>query len=214
MDYTDVQIPGSVACVVGGLPSFCGVVSNAGKARMQGFELESRLRLGGLTLAGSLGYIDAKYLSYITNIASTPTDVAKFRKVQNTPAWSGNFNARYDMAMGEGEVSVGAGVSFKSKTYQFEVPNPYLDQPSYALVDASLIYTAPNKRWTLGVFGKNLTNKKYKTSGYTFMAANATTGDLITATNGNLISSLGREGTLTAFYGNPRQVFVTATVNF
>ena len=37
MDYTDVQIPGSVACTIGGLPSFCGVVSNAGKARMQGF---------------------------------------------------------------------------------------------------------------------------------------------------------------------------------
>ena len=213
MDYTDVQIPGSVACTVSGLPSFCGVVSNAGKARMQGFELESRLRLGGLTLAGSLGYIDAKYLTYITNIANTPTDVAKFRKVQNTPAWTGNVNARYDMALGEGEVGIGAGVSFKSKTYQFEVPNPYLDQPSYALVDASLIYTAPNKRWTLGVFGKNLTNKKYKTSGYTFMAANATTGDLLTS-GGNLIPSLGREGTLTTFYGNPRQVFVTATVNF
>ena len=214
MDYTDVQIPGSVACTVGGLPSFCGVVSNAGKARMQGFELESRLRMGGLTLSGSLGYIDAKYLKYITNIANTPTDVAKFRKVQNTPAWTGNVNARYDVALGEGEVGVGAGVSWKSKTYQFEIPNPYLDQPSYALVDASLVYTAPGKRWTLGVFGKNLTNKKYKTSGYTFMAANPTTGALLTAANGNLISSLGREGTLTTFYGNPRQVFVTATVSF
>jgi iron complex outermembrane receptor protein len=40
MDYTDVQIPGSVACTVSGLPSFCGVVSNAGKARMQGVEAE------------------------------------------------------------------------------------------------------------------------------------------------------------------------------
>ena len=214
MDYTDVQIPGSVACVVNNLPSFCGVVSNAGKARMQGFELESRLRMGGLTLSGALGYIDAKYLKYITNIANTPTDVAKFRKVQNTPAWTGNVNARYDVALGEGEVGIGAGVSWKSKTYQFEVPNPYLDQPAYALIDASLVYTAPAKRWTLGVYGKNLANKKYKTSGYTFMAANPTTGDLLTAANGNLIPSLGREGTLTTFYGNPRQVFVTATVSF
>ena len=78
MDYTNVQIPGSVACVIGGLPSFCGVVSNAGKARMQGFEFETRAKLidsdrGTLTFAGSLGYIDAKYKSYITNIAGVPT---------------------------------------------------------------------------------------------------------------------------------------------
>ena len=38
-DYTDVQIPGSVACTVSGLPSFCGVVSNAGKATFKGVEL-------------------------------------------------------------------------------------------------------------------------------------------------------------------------------
>ena len=40
-DYSNVQIPGSVACTVAGGPSFCGVVSNAGKARLQGFELET-----------------------------------------------------------------------------------------------------------------------------------------------------------------------------
>jgi iron complex outermembrane receptor protein len=223
MDYTDVQIPGSVACtskvVVGGvvtqLPTFCGVVSNAGKARMQGVEFEARANLGALTLSGSLGYIDAKFQKYITNVGGVPTDVAAFRKVQNTPAWTGNAQASYRAELGEGALTATAGISFKSKTYQFEIPNPYLDQPAYQLVDASLIYSAPDKRWTLGVYGKNLFDVKYKTSGYTFMAANTTTGALLTnPTTGALIPALGREGTLTAFYGNPRQVFVTATVNF
>ena len=220
MDYTDVQIPGSVACTVANLPSFCGVVSNAGKARMQGFELETRAKLiegdngTGLTFTGSLGYIDAKYLSYITNIASVPTEVAQFRKVQNTPAWTGNASLTYGAAVGEGRVDVSGGISFKSKTYQFEVPNPYLDQKAYSLIDASIVYHAPDRRWSLGVFGKNLADTRYKTSGYTFMAANATTGALTTTTSGALIPALGREGTLTAFYGNPRQVYVTATLNF
>ena len=209
-DYTDVQIPGSLACTVGGLPSFCGVVSNAGKARLRGVEAEARLNLGALTLNGSVGFIDAEFLSYVTNIAATPTDVAKYRKIQNTPEWSGNFNANYSIPMGEGRVDVSGGVSFKSKTYQFEVPNPYLDQPGYALLDAAIVYHAPNKAWSLGVYGKNLAGERYKTSGYTFMAANATTGALATP----MASTLGKEGVLTAFYGNPRQVFVTATVNF
>jgi len=214
MDYTNVQIPGSVACTVSGLPSFCGVVSNAGKARMQGLEFEARANLGGLTLSGSLGYIDAKFTQYVTNIGVVPTDVAAFRKVQNTPAWTGNAQASYTAELGEGALTATAGVSFKSKTYQFEVPNPYLDQEAYQLVDASLVYAAPSKRWTLGLYGKNLFDVQYKTSGYTFMAANATTGALTTTPGGALIPALGREGTLTAFYGNPRQVFVTATVNF
>ena len=32
------------------------------------------------------------------------------------------------------------------------------------LVDASLVYAAPDKRWTLGVYGKNLTDKRYLVS--------------------------------------------------
>ena len=210
MDYTDVQIPGSVACTIRGLPSFCGVVSNAGKARMQGFEAEGKLRLGALTLNGSLGYIDAKYLSYIANIGGVPTQVAAFRHVQNTPAWTGAASASYAIDLGEGRVDLGAGMSFKSKTYQFEIANPYLDQPAYQLVDASIVYHAPGNRWSLGVFGKNLTDERIKTSGYTFMRADATTGVLVTP----LASALGKEGVLSAFYANPRQVFVTASVSF
>jgi iron complex outermembrane receptor protein len=214
MDYTDVQIPGSVACTVSGLPSFCGVVSNAGKARMQGVEAEAKLKLGALSLNGSLGYIDAKYLKYITLIAGQPTDVAANRKVQNTPAWTGNASATYAIPVPAGSLDLSGGVSWKSTTYQFEVPNPYLDQPAYALLDASLVYRAPGGRWTLGVYGKNLADKRYKTSGYTYVAGNATTGALTYTGAGNLIPTLGKEGVLTTYWGNPRQVFATATVNF
>ena len=210
MDYTDVQIPGSIACTIGGLPSFCGVVSNAGKAKLQGFEAEGKLRLGALTLNGSVGYIDAKYLSNIANIAGVPTQVAPFRHVQNTPAWSGAASATYGVELGEGKVDFTAGMSFKSTTYQFEIANPYLDQPAYQLFDASIVYHAPGNRWSLGVFGKNLTDERIKTSGYTFMRADPTTGVLVTP----LASALGKEGILSAYYANPRQVYVTASINF
>ncbi len=215
MDYTNVQIPGSVACTIGGLPSFCGVVSNAGKARMQGFELETRAKLidsdsGTLTFTGSLGYIDAKFKQYIANIGGVPTDVAAFRKIQNTPAWTGSAGLDYAMAIGDGRLNLTGGMSFKSRTTNFEVPNPFLDQPSYQLFDASIVYHAPDGRWTLGVYGKNLTDERIKTSGYTFIAGNATTGVFNTPT----ASALGREGVLSAFYANPRQFFVTGTFNF
>lgn len=227
-DYTDVQIPGSVACTVNvgtppvPTPSFCGVVSNAGKARFKGLEFESNARLaqdfltGGdrLSLATAVGFIDAEYREYITNIGGVPTDVAAFREVQNTPKWTASGTLGYTTPVGDGSLYAGSTVSWRSKTYQFEVPNPYIDQKGFALWDASIVYTAPDDRWTVGLHGKNLLDKEYKTSGYTFVAANATTGAIINNAAGFPTPSLGKEGTLTAFYGNPRQVFVTGTVKF
>ncbi|MHA6316560.1 TonB-dependent receptor [Altererythrobacter sp. CAU 1778] len=214
-DYTDVQIPGSVACEVGGLPSFCGVVSNAGKATFKGVEFEGNARLGGgLGAAVSVGYIDAQYDEYITNIGGVPTDVAEYREVQNTPKFTASGTLSYTADMGAGELYAGTTLSYRSKTYQFEIPNPYLDQSGYALWDASVVYTGPEDRWSIGLLGKNILDKEYKTSGYTFVATNPVTGDIVNGANGFPVPTLGPEGTLTAFYGNPRQVFVTATFNY
>ncbi|QYJ07899.1 TonB-dependent receptor [Qipengyuania flava] len=214
-DYSDVQIPGSVACQVAGLPTFCGVVTNAGKATFKGVELEANLRFdSGFGLAGSFGYIDAQYDEYITNIGATPTDVAAFRVVQNTPEVTGSLTASYDTPLGDGDLYLGATVSYRSKTSQFEIPNPFLDQDGFALLDASIVYTTADDRWSFGIYGKNLLDKEYKTSGYTFVATDPVTGAIVNGANGFPIPTLGPEGTLTAFYGNPRQVFATVTFSY
>ena len=214
-DYKDVQIPGSVACEVGGTPSFCGVVSNAGAATFKGLELEANARFdGGFGLSGSLGYIDAQYDEYITDIGGVPTDVADYRVVQNTPEFTGSITASYDAQLGAGDLYLGTTFSYRSKTSQFEIPNPYLDQDGYGLLDASAVYTAPSGNWSLGIYGKNLLDKEYKTSGYTFVATDPVTGEIVEGANGYPVPTLGPEGTLTAFYGNPRQVFATVTLSY
>lgn len=222
-DYSDVQIPGSSGCTVNGVQTFCGVVTNAGKARFQGFEFEGNTRLGEdlmasgdrLNLAASLGYIDAKFREYITQIAGVgPTDVADFREVQNTPKWTASGTLGYETPVGLGTLSASSTLSYRSKTYQFEIPNPFIDQKGYALLDASLVLRSDDDVWSIGLHGKNLLDKEYKTSGYTFLAANPTTGALLTNPAGQFISALGREGTLTAFYGNPRQVFLSLGYKF
>ncbi len=226
-NYTDVQIPGSVGCTVfvAGQPtqSFCGIVSNAGKATFKGVELEADARLAEdlaasgdrVSLSGSLGYIDAKYDEYITNIAGQgPTDVAEFREVQNTPELSGSATLAYTTPVGDSDLYLGVTGSYRSKTFQFEIPNPFLDQDGYTLLDASIVWTSGDGRYSIGLHGKNLTDKQYKTSGYTFVGANPVTGELAVGPNGLPVPSLGREGTLTAFYGAPRQVFVTGSIEF
>nr|WP_305959025.1 TonB-dependent receptor [Aurantiacibacter sp. 219JJ12-13]MDP5262424.1 TonB-dependent receptor [Aurantiacibacter sp. 219JJ12-13] len=221
-DYTNVQIPGSAACNVGGIATFCGIVSNAGAADIMGLELEANARLGRdmfasgdeLRLQGSLGWIDAEYNEYVTLIDGEPTDVADFRVVQNTPEWSGSATLGYTTPAGSGDLYVGSTVSYRSETTQFEIPNPYLDQPGYALLDASIVWTSADGGFSLGLYGRNLTDKEYRTSGYTFVVADPETGEIALGPNGFPIPSLGTEGTLTAFYGNPRQVYLTATIEF
>ena len=196
--------------LVGGVPttSFCGVVTNAGKARFTGFEAELNGRAGEDMLAdgdtlrfnAAVGYIDAEFREYITNIgtgaAAQPVDVADFREVQNTPKWTFSQSTTYSTPIGAGDLDLTQTVAYRSKTFQFEVPNPFIDQEGYAILDASIVYRAPGNRWSLGLYGKNLTDKQYKTSGYNFMSANATTGELLRRPNGTLIPALGRKRAL------------------
>jgi iron complex outermembrane recepter protein len=215
-DYKNVQIPGSVGVDANGdgiFESFAGVTTNAAKATFKGVEFEafSRFARGfagdgsALTFAGTIGYIDGQYDRFIVN----NVDVSNLRRIQNTPKWtiSGTLGAEL------GAFNAQATYSYRSKTNQFEVPSPFLDQKGYGLLDASINWASDDGRWTVGLHGKNLFDKQYITSGYQFLSVAANGTPLRTAA-GNVIPTLGREGIVTAFYGNPRQVFLTAGFKF
>ncbi|MDQ2879469.1 MAG: TonB-dependent receptor, partial [Pseudomonadota bacterium] len=223
-DYTDVQVPGSVGCLIGGVQSFCGITTNAAKARINGAEFEGNAQLvrdfagpgSVVTLAGTLGYIDAKYKTFI---GPTGTDVAAVRVFQNTPRWTVSGTLGAVLPVGAGSINASTVVSYRSLTHQFETASPFLDQPGYTLWDAHLTYSFDAGKYSIGVHAKNLTDVHYKTSGYQYIKANLAGqpldvgGNIITNGKG-YVSTLGKEGIATAFYGNPRQVFVTATAKF
>jgi iron complex outermembrane receptor protein len=240
-DYKDVQVPGSVGAVVNGIPTFVGVTTNAGKASFKGFEAEMMATLfrndngSRLNFTGTLGYLDARYDEFVTNVANFsptgapaagtpagPVDVADFRRIQNTPKWTLSGTLDMTVPVSDGDVTAATTLSYRSKTFQFETPSPFLDQPGYALLDASLVWTSKDDRFTIGLHGKNLTDKQYITSGYQFLNVNPVTGapvlsvapaSPVFAQPGNA-PSLGREGVVTTFYGNPRQVFMSLGVKF
>jgi iron complex outermembrane receptor protein len=155
-------------------------------------------------------------------------DVANFRRIQNTPKWTASGTLDFNVPAGPGEVKASTTVSYRSKTFQFETPSPFLDQPGYALWDASIVWTSDDQRYTFGVHAKNITNKRYIVAGYQFLHVNPVTGQPILSPAPFLAggvanpafavpgtaASLGREGVVTAYYGNPRQVFASFGVKF
>ena len=221
-EYKDVQVPGSFGSVINGVPNFIGITTNAGKARFRGVELETNFRAAQniaaagdrFTMSGSLGYLDAKYLQFETVIAGANVDVANHRKIQNTPKWTLSGTLDYDTPLGGGRLDANTTLSYRSASQQFELRSPGLDQPRYALWDANLVWRSSGSRYEFGLHAKNIANKKYIIGGYNFLAQNPITGDFLLNAAGQPIPTLGRTGVLTAYYGNPRQVFLSAAVNF
>lgn len=242
-NYKDVQVPGSAPCtvVIATVPtaSFCGITTNAGKARFQGLEIEANwavaedLATAGdrLNLSGSMGFLDAEYREFLTVInltedltpmPATTVDMADFRDVQNTPKWTLSGTINYDTPLASGRLNVNSTLSYRSKSQQFEIASPGIDEDGFALLDASIVWRSAGDRWSVGLHGKNLTDTKYITAGYNFLAQNPYTGEYI----GNGVApgpalgvpgfdaALGREGVLTAFYGNPRQIFLSLGAKF
>ena len=212
-DYKDVQIPGSIGFDTNGdgiNDTFVGVTSNAGKATIKGVEFEGNAVVAqdfaglgsSINVGATVGYIDAEYDRFVDAFGA---DVADERSFQNTPKWTASGTLGAHIPVGEGAVDASTTVAYRSETHQFEVPIPYLDQPGYALWDANLTYSLTDDRYSIGLHAKNILDKRYITSGYNY---------LVPAAGGGYTSSLGREGVATAFYGNPRQVFVTVGAKF
>ncbi len=220
-DYTNVQVPGSAGFDSNGdgvNDTFIGVTTNAGKAEFKGLEFEgnavfAREFAGSgsfMSFNATLGYIDGEYKRFID---ARNIDVANLRRIQNTPKWtaSGTFSGVFPAF--SGMITASTTVSYRSKTFQFETPSPFLDQNGFALWDASLIWRDDQDRFSFGINAKNILDKQYITSGYQFLAT-APDGTPTRNAAGNFVPTLGTEGVATAFYGNPRQVFVTAAVKF
>ena len=92
-----------------------------------------------------------------------------------------------------GTLAVIGSFAYRDDASQFEFPNELLDQDSFTLWDLSVVWEDDDGRWRVGAHGKNLSDEEYKVAGYNF-------------------PTLGLEGNVTAFYGNPRTF--TATVEY
>jgi len=153
-DYEDIQVPGSIAIDTdndGVNDSFAGATTNAGKAEINGVELESMIQFTDTFSAmASLGLIDAEYTEWIV------------ANIQLRKEWDSNlFNK-------PGSIALIGGASFKEDMFQFEIPNSLLDTEPYTLIDLSLGWKDDEGRYSLSLHGRNLTDEEYKVASYDF----------------------------------------------
>jgi iron complex outermembrane receptor protein len=177
-DYTDKQVLGRIIDPTGVFGAIQSLV-NIPKSTENGVELSAEVRpVTGVTLNGAATYLDSKvsrsFLNY-ASYATGPSDVVDFKgePFPFTPKWSLVYGARYDWKVTDRlSAFVSVSGSYQTKTTaafgaaKAASEGPPLDLKAYGIVDASVGVGAPDNRWRLELFGKNIFNSYYWTSAF------------------------------------------------
>ena len=150
---------------------------NVGSSTREGVDVDLRYRLGENTTLGVQGeYLDAEFqkYTYFVPAAFGPTtgcavsdagegqlavDCAHTR-VPFSPRWTGNFSLDHQIPLANGGSIIGlvnAHAQTAVDTGAQDVPVEL--QKAYLSLDASLGYAAPGGRWSLTLFGDNITDR-------------------------------------------------------
>ena len=176
-EYTDMQR--ATIVTVGPLQET--VIFNAAEVTAWGVELEATALLSdNLTLNANIGILDTNYdkfeLDFDLDPSTPPTDLSG-NDVTRAPETTAGIDLTYDMPIGDaGGLRAILGVYYEDESvfyYAVDAPSPGFPGgtpvPLYntilqdhTLVNASITYTGSNGKWYLSVFGKNLSDERYR----------------------------------------------------
>jgi iron complex outermembrane receptor protein len=204
-DYRDFQarVSGHSIDAETGLPEAVLSVLNAGKLSIKGAELEANWTpLDGLLLDTQIGYLDAKYREFDDAQFTAFGGSRAFQTPAFSPKWTMRFGAQYSFSLGSmGGITIGGQERYRSRQ-ALAVDNTFLNtdteikglfQNGYWLADARIVWEDVSKRFAVGLYGYNLTDKLYRTDAQEF-------------------SSIGNIRTV--YFGAPRTFTLRATVRY
>jgi iron complex outermembrane recepter protein len=175
------------------------VVTNAGKARVSGAELETQWRATERTTLGtSFGWTDARYDTFVYQpsylpVPGLPAENLANNEFYQTPRLSGDVYGSYQFPVTVGEVLVRADYAWQDRV-EFNVINDFNYQGPYGTANARVALTSHARDWELALFADNLTDKHYAYTGGTLGAPLAPTPTIAWNIPGARLTA-GLEGT-------------------
>ncbi|MDO8377819.1 TonB-dependent receptor [Phenylobacterium sp.] len=184
-DYQDAQVPVSTQPPVG--PS-TSIFYNIPKARSLGFELESIWQpIANLQLLFNYSYLDATIresccitdgadpaavapgakpvsaLGAVDPITGAPTSRGQDLSGNHLPVAPRNkisFNANYTWEFEPGSITGSVSYVWRDKVYSSIFDRPYYQAPARSQIDARLAWKDAADRYTVILYGKNLTDEQ------------------------------------------------------
>ncbi len=139
----------------------CALQANAGNAHVKGLELEATAHpIDGLTLTGSVGYLDFQYTKVNPLAGVSLGMVAPFNS-----RWQASGSVAYAIDLGDrGALTPRVDVSYLSSFYNNAINNSYNRVAGRFLTDLRVTYEMPDGKWSLSAAVKNVFNKFYYNS--------------------------------------------------
>jgi iron complex outermembrane receptor protein len=168
-------------------------IVNAAQSRIYGLEDEFHYNFQDhVQVNGGVSWTHARYTTFGTTVGgsvigapvyascpipfSTPpagcvqavyyVDTSKILRdvhMQHVPDWTANLGPRYTTGMTDtGEYSLSGNVYFSSRFY-FSPSGTQFVQPSYTTLALRAEWEDPSKKYTVALFGTNVTNVRYRT---------------------------------------------------
>jgi len=167
-DYSDLQVS-QFEVATTGAPRV--VITNASDAEIKGLKLElvaypsPRWRL-----TGALSYLDASYKSYNAQRpgASTMDIDVSGNALNSAPKHSVIISSDFEQSLRKGSLNYRLSYHWQDEIFFTPFNDPVTRQGGYGLINASLSYATPDKRWELQLYGKNLTDKDYTNASQDF----------------------------------------------
>ena len=132
----------------------CSAQSNIGNARVNGAELEGEVHSGGLSINGSVGYLDFKYTSLLPD-----TGVTKDMTNLYTPKWTASGGIEYGFAVARvGRITPRFDINYISSTYSELVNSPDTRIASRSIANAQLKWNNQDGDWEATIAVTNLFN--------------------------------------------------------
>ncbi|WP_052507841.1 TonB-dependent receptor [Sphingomonas hengshuiensis] len=174
-DYNDLQL--SQASNICGGP--CQITTNAATAKIDGVELEAvvvpspRNRFGA-----TVAWLNARFTDY----EMVPGVNFAGAKLDRSPEWVAAVDYSYSLPLDNGSDLTAQVRSRISDSYEFlsSTLRAQFHQPSYTRTDLNLTYNAPDRRWYLQGFVKNLEDTIVLSSATTVAAFPGLAGGTVT----------------------------------
>ncbi len=177
-------------------------VTNAGKLKTQGIELELGVRpVTGLSLSLNGSYLDATYADFQNIACYTGQPILPFGTVRasdrqcirvsaaagatavtngtgnrltNAPQLTASLFGRYEQPVGDLNAFIQGSYQFRDKVSFSAAGDPNLVQEGFGLLNGSIGIDSSDGRWNASVFVKNLFDKFYATNVISQPVLNAT----------------------------------------
>lgn len=152
-DYSNLQ--------VGQVVGVATIIQNAGTAKVDGVEVEFRLKAGEhLSFDGFGAYNHARFTRYSTvnpaNPAQNPNLAGNL--LSNAPKWTGRIGAEYGTDVANGRLALRGEVFTSSRVFFSPYNNLPNSQKAYTLGNVSLRYEGSGP-WTASVYVNNVTDR-------------------------------------------------------